>query len=352
MTDGPINRKFEELFAKFIGVKHAISVNSCASALELSLEAHEIKGEVILPSFTFVASANAIIQSGATPVFADVDYHTGNIDPQSIKNNLTNKTQAIMVVHYAGQCCDMQEIKKIAEEHRLIIIEDSAETIGGTYKGKKSGNFGTGCFSFFPTKNFTTGEGGMVTTNNDDIAYRVRALAAHGIPREIEKSSDQKNIQLPWKREAFFYGHNHRMSSILAAIGIIQLEKAVSMNEKRRMHASFLNNSLSKNFFDLPLELTGNQHVYQMYTIKVKNAEKRNSFVMNLREKGIGASVHFDPPVHLHHIYKKYIRENRLIVTGELSNKSVTLPMYPGLTTEQLLYMTKTINEVAEKILI
>ena len=162
LAHGPKTKKFEEEFAKYIGVKHAISLNSCTSALQLAVFANNIKEEIILPSFTFAASANSIVTQGAKPIFCDVEYNTCNIDVEKIKELITDKTQAIMPVHYAGQSCDMKAIMEIAEDKNLVVIEDSAESIGGTFKlnneDRKTGSFSNGCFSFYPTKNMTTGE--------------------------------------------------------------------------------------------------------------------------------------------------------------------------------------------------
>jgi len=181
LAHGPKGKEFEEAFARYIGVKRAVTLNSCTSALQLAIQAQKLRGEVILPSFTFPASANSIVIAGCRPVFAEVLPDTYNIDPEDIRKRITKKTAAIMPVHYAGQSCDMDEIMAIADKHGLKVIEDSAETLGGEFKGKKTGSFGTGCFSFFPTKNITTGEGGMLTTDDETLARDVEAYKAHGM---------------------------------------------------------------------------------------------------------------------------------------------------------------------------
>jgi perosamine synthetase len=344
LTVGPMNVKFEEAFAKYIGVKRALTLNSCTAALQLAIEALEITGEVILPSFTFVASANAVVKAGATPVFADIEYDTCNIDPIDIAGKITPRTQAIMVVHYAGQACPMDKITKLAVQHNLKIIEDSAETIGGTYKKQKTGSFSTGCFSFFPTKNFTTGEGGMFTTNSDMLADKVKALSGHGITKSTH---DRQHTQAPWLREASYAGYNFKMSSILAAIGVEQLKKLENMNARRREHAAYLNRKLKFDEIDLPVELKECKHVYQMYTIKVKKVS-RDDFVVGLMRKGIMASVHFTPPVHLQEYYAREYKHliHDLPVTERVANSIVTLPMYPGLTKKELDYMVNSIGRV------
>lgn len=347
LAEGQKNKLFEEEFAKYIGTNHAISLNSCTSALQLAMIANSLKGEVILPSFTFIASANSIATSSCKPVFADIDYDTCNISPEEIRNKITKKTVAIMPVHYAGQSCIMDEVMEIAEKHGLVVIEDSAECIGGTFKGKKTGSFGIGCFSFYPTKNMTTGEGGMITTDDTEFAAKARALRGHG----VESSAFQREKQeKPWFRSATYSGFNYRLCDVLAAIGLVQLKKLDSLNEKRREHAQFLNKQLSSfEELELPLEAKNCKHVYQMYTIRIKqnSGVNRTEFVKNLREKGIGASVHFEPPAHLQ---KPYIsagyKKGMFPVTEKVSKSIVTLPMYPELTHEQLSFIVTSIEEV------
>lgn len=341
LAHGAKNKEFEENFAKYVGVKRAVSLNSCTSALQLAIQSHGVKGEIILPSFTFVASANSVVTSGAKPVFVDVDFDTCNIDPAKIEKAITEDTRAIMPVHFAGQSCKMKEIMEIAGKNDLIVIEDSAETLGGEYNGQKTGSFGTGCFSFYPTKNITTGEGGMVTTNDDKIAERITALRAHGITSSaFEREKKEKS----WMRAASFAGYNYRLCDVLAAIGVVQLKKVDRMNELRRRHAAYLNKRLDFEGIKIPVELKECKHVYQMYTVKLDDSLDRGKFIAELRERGVEASVHFDPPVHLQPYYKKFSSKG-LFVTEELSKRIVTLPMYPDLTKEELEYMVRSIEE-------
>ena len=241
----------------------------------------------------------------------------------------------------------MDRIMEIANKHHLAVIEDSAETIGGEYKGQKVGSFAIGCFSFFPTKNITTGEGGMFTTNDDVLADKVKALIGHGIS---STAFAREKSEKPWFRSASFAGYNFRMSNILAAIGVEQLKKLDEMNEKRRMHARYLNERLRDiDEIDLPVEDKCCKHVYQMYTIKVKN-QYRDNFVHQLRKKGIGASVHFDPPVHKQAYYMENGYGNvDLPVTEKVANSIVTLPMYPQLTQEELDTIISEIKAVSVK---
>jgi len=346
LAHGPKTKQFEQDFAKCIGVKKAVSLNSCTSALYLALKALDIKGEIILPSFTFVASANAIVTAGAKPVFADIDYDTCNINPREIEKKITDKTEAIMPVHFAGQSCRMDEIMEIAEKNNLMVIEDSAEAIGATFKGKKTGSFGIGCFSFYPTKNITTGEGGMVTTNDEELANIISTLRAHGIS---SSTFEREKKQKPWLRAAVLAGYNFRLCDVLAAIGVVQLKKIDEMNEKRRKHAEYLSKNLKSDKIDLPVEDKDCKHVYQMYTIKVKGIN-RTTFVRKLNDKGIQASVHFDPPVHLQPYYLNMDCKGKLPVTEKVSDSIVTLPMYPSMTKEELDYIITSVEEAIKNV--
>lgn len=328
LTHGPKTTEFEESFASYLGVKHAVAMNSCTSALFLAVLAQGITGDVLVPSFTFVASANAIVTAGANPVFVDIAYHDCNVDADKLEQYVTPRTEAIMIVHYAGQCCDMDKIMAFAEKHGLAVIEDSAETIGGTYKGLKSGSWGTGCYSFFPTKNITTGEGGMLTTNDDRLARDVRTLIAHGIDKSTFERTSQGNS---WARAARLPGYNFRLSNILAVIGVEQMKKIDSMNSARRELSFRLMEKLSGlKGIDLPVENPDCEHVFQMFTIKVKNGG-RDKFVKNLNELGVGASVHFSPPAHQHPAYAEHLKDD-LPVTEQVAESIVTLPMFPLLT--------------------
>jgi len=343
LAHGPKNEEFERLFSDFIRTKYAVTLNSCATALHAALVALNITGEVLVPSFTFVASVNAIVTAGATPVFVDVVYDTGNMDSRKIEQKITKKTQAIMVVHFAGQAADMDPIMRIARKYNLRVIEDSAEAIGAEYKGKRTGSIGdVGCFSFFPTKNITTGEGGMITTNSKKLAERIRTISGHGISKTTLKREKEKK---PWFRSATEAGYNFRMSNILAAIGVVQMGKLTQMNMLRRKHATYLSKKLSDLPLTTPTEIEGCTHVYQMYTICV-SAKRRDSIVHALRSRGIGASVHFDPPVHQNYYYLSSKNKKDLIVTEKLSKEIITLPMYPGLRKEELDYIITSLQEI------
>ncbi len=344
LTHGDKNKLFEKNFAEYIGVKYAISMNSCTSALFLALVANNIKGEVIIPSFTFVASANAVVTAGATPVFADVDYDTCMLIPESVESAITSKTEAIMTVHYAGQAAPIKELQKICKKHNLLFIEDSAEAIGAEYFGKKTGSFGVGCFSFFPTKNITTGEGGMLTTNNKKMADKISILIAHGIDKKKNPGT------VSGYRSASYAGYNFRLSNLLAAIGVEQLKKIDILNKKRKILAKRYNNLLKDvPQISMPKIKENRTHVWQMYTVKV-SSKHRNNLVKRLIDSGVEASVHFFPPVHEQIFYKNRFRKRVVLKnTEKLSREILTLPMYPDMKTGDVDYVCKIIREYFTK---
>ena len=343
LTHGPKNSEFERLFAEHAGTKHAIAMNSGTSALFLAVIAHGITGEVLVPSFTFVASANAIATAGASPVFVEINEHDCNVDVDLLEGYLTPRTEAIMPVHFAGQCCDMDRVTAFAEKHNLVIIEDSAETIGGLFGDKVSGSWGTGCFSFFPTKNITTGEGGMLTTSDDAIASRIRTLIGHGIDKTTYQRSQQNSS---WHRAATLRGYNFRMSNLLAAIGVEQMKKVDAMNNGRRQRSAYLTEQLQNvEELTLPVENPNSRHVYQMYTVRCRDGASRDSLVNGLKERGIGASVHFDPPVHKHPAYAEFA-DIPLPVTDRVAATILTLPMFPQITEGDLDRVAATVEDI------
>lgn len=334
LTRGPKCEEFEELFAAYVGCKFALSANSCTSALFLVLKALGIRGEVILPSFTFVATANTVVVAGATPVFADIKYESCTLDPKHVEHLISPQTEAIIPVHFAGQSCWIEEIVNIGDQHGLAVIEDSAEAVGATFKGRMTGSWGrAGCFSFFPTKNMTTGEGGMVVSDDAVLIERCRRLSAHGL-MSVGGS--------PWDRSANEAGFNMRMPDVLAAIGVVQLRKLNNMNFRRQKLAAFFNSKLPKDLLDLPLPVESKKHVYQMYTTKTKSID-RNALVANLNRRGVCASVHFDPPVHLQPLYIN--RDQHLEVTERVAKSILTLPIFPDMTNAQADFVVDATKE-------
>jgi len=335
MAHGDFNHKFEHAFCKYLDVKQAVSMNSCTSALEAALAVAGVRGEVIIPSMTWVATANAVVATGGTPVFAEVDPLTRNLTADLIAARLTPRTEAVIVVHFGGQPCPMDAIVELCQRKSLLLIEDSAETLGATWRGKQAGSFAIGCFSFFPTKNITTGEGGMLTCNDAEFARKVRAICAHGVSSTTLEREKQKR---PWLRAAEMVGHNYRLSNVLAAIGYHQMQRLDEMNARRMELARRYDAAIAGlgNVIEAPRITPGATHVYQMYTVTVP-AAARDNIVNGMKADGIGASVHFDPPVHLQPYYQTHWHgcEGMLPATELLSRRLITLPMYPDMAIDQ-----------------
>jgi perosamine synthetase len=341
LAHGPKNEEFEAKFAEYCGTKFALSLNSCTSALELALWANNITGEVIIPSFTWCSTGNVVKLQGATPVFADIKVSNMSMDIADVEAKITPKTEAIIVVHYAGLITNIQAYKRLAETHGLLLIEDSAECIGGLDGEIIAGSSGIGCFSFYPTKNFTTCEGGMLTTNDEQVFLKAKALAAHGVSKHaVEREKDMNTRK--WYREAVVNGRNFRMPNPLAALGLSQLLKIDKMNMARRAIAGIYTDFLS-NRSDIALQETSKfeYHVYQMYPILIEN---KSLFIEKLNSKGIMASSHFDPPLHQQAAFTD-IKSNGLSNTTDVAARVVTLPMSSIMTKDDAYRVCHVIDE-------
>ena len=312
-------------------------MNSCTSALECALKVIKKKGEIIIPSWTWVSTANAVLNTGNTPVFADVDLNSRNLTAQHIKRKITNKTVGVIVVHYGGLPCQMKEIISLIKKNKIDLIEDSAETLGATCDNKFTGSFGTGCFSFFPTKNITTTEGGMLSTNNKSHYEKIKLIIAHGIDKNLKKRFWHEGSTLP--------GHNFRLPNHLATLGVSQLKRLNVFNKRRSIIAKKYDVFLKKfdNFFEVQKIDKNLSHSYQMYTFLV-NSKYRNSLLYFLKSNNIEASAHFDPPLHRQKYLKKYSKE-KLKNTDDLSKKIITLPMYPDLKDGQIKKIQQKISQ-------
>ena len=333
IASGSRTLEFEKQFAGFVGTKYAIATTSGTTALHLGLLSLDINkdDEVIVPSLSFIASANTIIFCNAKPIFCDVDSKTFNIDINKIEKLITSKTKAIMPVHLYGQPADMKPIQEIAEKHGPKIIGDAAQAHGAIYDGKKIGGFGDlECFSFYPTKNMTTGEGGIITTNNKEIFEKANSIRNHG--REKTK----------WGYEHKRIGYNYRMTDITAAIGIEQLKKLPKFNEKRKTNAHFYNKKLKS--VDTPYVIKKAEHVYHQYTIKCENRDK---LIRVLKENEIGYGIYYPKPLHYYTHLKKY-GHNDLKNSEKIPDKIISLPVHPGLEKKDLEEIVKVVNGVCQ----
>jgi len=347
---GPNIEKFERMVAQRIGKKHAVAFNSGTSALHAILLAHGIKqgDEVIVPSFTFIATANSVLFVGAEPVFADIEGDTYGLDPEDVKKKITDKTKVVMPIHYGGLPCHIRELKEIAEDHKLLLIEDAAESLGANVDGKPVGSFGDAAmFSFCGNKVITTGEGGMIATDQRDIYEKLKLIRSHG---RLEKEGYFTSIKT---MDYVTLGYNWRMSNITAALGISQLKKLDKLIGMRRENAAYMSKHLSNiSGVEPPNPPKAYFHVYQMYTIKVKNEKVTRDGLKNyLAEKGVMTKVYFFP-VHLTWFYRKRygFRGGELPITEELSKQALTLPLYASLTTDEMNYVVEHVKGFMENI--
>ncbi|MGI0100143.1 MAG: DegT/DnrJ/EryC1/StrS family aminotransferase [Candidatus Micrarchaeaceae archaeon] len=349
VTMGPKTAKFEKLLEKYTGAKAAVAVNSCTAAMHLSLLALGIgKGdEVITTPYTFAATVNVIVQVGAKPVFVDVQRDSANIDPDRIRKAITKRTKAIMPVHYGGQPCDMDEIRKIAKEHNLDVIEDAAHAIGAEYGGKPVGTSSRAvCFSFYATKNITTGEGGAVTTGDEKLANRLRELRLHGMSAGAWKRYTKKGS---WYYEIVDCGWKDNMTDLQAALGIHQMKRLARLRDIRREYAKIY----TREFKDLdvitPIEKPGRLHAFHLYPLLLRNYD-RAEFIERMKDKDIGCGVHFIP-VHMHPYYRKLLGYKK----GSFPNAEwfyeheVSLPIYPRMSKDDVSRVVEAVKKIINK---
>ena len=328
---GPVTAEFEKNFADYVGTKHAISTTSGTTAIHLALMCLGINSgdEVIVPSFSFIASVNPVLFCNAKPVFCDINPKTYNIDVNKIETLITEKTKAIIPVHLYGQPAEMKPIIEIAERNNLKIIGDACQAHGATYDNKMIGSFGDmECFSFYPTKNMTTSEGGMITTNSDEIAELALSIRNHG--REKTK----------WGYEHGRLGYNYRMTDITAAIGIEQLKKLPMFINKRRQNAKYFNENLKG--LETPFLIENAEHAYHQYTVK---CEKRDILIDALKKNEIGFGVYYPKPLH-HFDHLKQFSHDDLQNSEQICNKILSIPVHPGLTNEDIEKIINVINGV------
>jgi len=338
---GPKVKKFEEMFSDYKSIKHSVAVNSCTAALHLAMRVIGVKpgDEVIVPTMTFAATANAVIHAGGTPVFADCKKDTMNLNPADLEKKITKKTKAVIPVHFAGRPCDMDAIMAIAKKHNLKVIEDCAHAIESEYHGEKTGTFGdVGCFSFYVTKNIITGEGGMAITNNDEYVGKIKTLALHGMSKDAWKRFSDEGYK---HYQVVDSGHKYNMMDIQAAMGIHQLGR-IDRYWKRREE---IWNRYNEAFKDLPVFLPASvepntRHAYHLYTLLIdldRAGITRDQFLDEMTKRNMGVGVHYIA-LHLHPFYQEKFgyRKGDFPNAEWISDRTVSLPLSPKLTDEDV----------------
>ncbi len=350
LTTGPTVDRFEKSFAEYVGTKEAVSVSNGTAALHAAMYALEIGSgdEVIVPSMTFASTANCVVFQGGTPVFADVEPDTLLVDPTSVKKKITSKTKAIIAMDYAGQPCHYNALQTIAERNGLPVVADACHALGGSYHGRKVGSLAAlNTFSFHPVKPMTTGEGGMVTTNDAKLAKRMRTFRNHGIANDFR----QRDGQNSWFYEMTDLGYNYRLSDTQCALGLSQLKKLEEFIRRRQQIASLYNQAFKENTGFFPLTIReGTSSAYHIYVILL-NLEKlrvnRGEIFKALRAEGIGVNVHY-VPVHLHPYYKKKFgtKPGDCPAAEHAYERALTLPLYPKMTDKDIADVSAAVNKV------
>ncbi len=329
LVQGPRTAKLEEKWAEICGTKFAIATSSGTTALHIALLAHGIGegDEVITTPFTFFASISSILYTKATPVFVDIEEDTFNINPALIEEAITPRTRAIMPVHLYGNPCDMDVIMDIARRHNLAVIEDCAQSIGATFNGKTTGGFGTGCFSLYATKNVMSGEGGMLTTDDEQLAQTMRMIRNHGMQRRYYHD---------------MLGYNFRMTDLHAAIGLAQVERFEAFTNARRANADYYNKNI--NSVITPTVKAGYEHVWHQYTIRMKDGKDRDGAVKQLNDNGVGTGIFYPVPAYSQTpILDMGLGHANCPVTEKIVKEVISIPVHPQLTREDL---EKVVHEV------
>jgi perosamine synthetase len=329
LAQGRVVAEFEERFAELCGVPHAIATTSGTTALHVALLAHGIGpgDEVITTAFSFVASANVALYVGARPVFADIDPETLNLDPDDVEARITPRTRAVIAVHLYGNPAAIDRLQDICARHNLVLIEDACQAHGATFGGRAVGTFGTGCFSFYPTKNVTSGEGGMITTADRDLAERARLLRAHGSPRRYYHTT---------------LGYNFRLSDLHAAIGLAQLDHLERWTAQRRWNAAVLMRLLDGQPISFQRTLPGTQHVYHQCTIRIPHG--RDEAAAYLREHGVDSATYYPTPIHQQPLYQDLGYRDHLPHTEQATREVLSIPVHPALSDDDLKYIARTLR--------
>ncbi|MCM1398912.1 MAG: UDP-4-amino-4,6-dideoxy-N-acetyl-beta-L-altrosamine transaminase [Clostridium sp.] len=349
LTTGPKVGEFEKRVADYVGAKYAVAVNSGTAALHIACLAAGIKegDEVITSPITFAASSNCVLYCGGTPVFADIDECTYNISPAEIEKAITGRTKAIIPVHYTGQPCDMDAIMDIAGKHNLLVIEDAAHALGASYKGRKVGSMADmTCFSFHPVKPITTGEGGMVVTNNEELYKRLILFRSHGITRDEAMMTEQQG---DWYYQQLELGYNYRITDISCALGLSQMDKLDGFLEKRKAIANRYHEAFKDvDEIKIPMQLSGCESGWHLYMIQVK-ADCRKKIFDSLRTSGIGVNVHYIP-VYKHPYYQRNGYADVCCKNGEaFYQRAISLPIFPLLTVWQQDYVIEQVLRLVKE---
>lgn len=342
ITTGPKIAEFEDALCKYIGCKYAVAVNSGTSALDIAVQSLDLPAgsEIITTPFTFVATSNAILYNNLKPVFVDIEKETRNINPEEIRKKITDKTKAIIYVDYAGHPCNIEKIKEIAEEHSLYLIEDACHALGAEYKGKKIGNFADmAAFSSHPVKHITTGEGGMVVTNNEEFYGKLKILRNHGIDKP---ASDRRG----WLYDMKLLGRNYRMADFQAALGISQLKKLNGFLRRRAEIARIYNEAFEDApEIETPIVKSYVKHAWHLYTVLLNDVD-RDKFFNRMRKEGIDVQVHYIP-IYRFAYYKEHFNFNPkdFPVTEDVFKRVITLPLYPKMSDKDVREVIEKINE-------
>ncbi|MGZ6316639.1 MAG: DegT/DnrJ/EryC1/StrS family aminotransferase [Anaerolineales bacterium] len=350
LTMAAVTQEFEQNFAAYVGARHAIAVTNATAALHLACVVAGLGpgDEAIVPSLTFVATANAIRYTGATPVFADINGENDlNISCAAIEKAITKRTRAILVVHYGGFACDMPGILELARDHDLKVIEDAAHAVGSVLEGRMLGTWGDlGCYSFFSNKNMTTGEGGMLVTNDDGYARRLSALRSHGMTtltwdRHKGHASSYDVVEL---------GYNYRIDEIRAALGLVQLRKLEANNERRRRLTQVYRDALEELAPNVGVPFAGHAGVSAAHIMPVllPGGANRSNFMENMKSLGIQTSIHY-PPIHTFSAFQAGGGEHFLPLTDDIAAREVTLPLYPALSDDNVLTVVHAVAQALNR---
>lgn len=354
ITTGPKTRRFEEAFASFIGVRHALAVNSCTAALHLSLEAAGITegDEVLVPTLTFAATGEVVTYFKAKPVLVDVDPFHFNLSVEDARRKITTKTKAVIPVHFGGHPCPMDAICELAAANGLTVIEDAAHAIPAKFRGQTIGTLSPmTAFSFYATKTLTTGEGGMVTTNDDSLANRIGLMRLHGMSRDAWKRYTAEGT---WRYDITEAGYKYNLTDPQSALGLVQLSKCEEMWWRRVEIAEKYNKALgSLETYHIPQVAEDVQHAWHLYVVLIEPSAlgiHRDQVIEELRQRGIGTSVHFIP-LHLHPYYRRVwgYREGEFPVAEKYFDRCMSLPIYPGMTNEDVSYVIEALHDISKK---